>query len=119
MVYTRKQQYFLSYYSISLPLKSKDSFQGMVIVSPASPYQVLMITQSLVSFENRWTFFFFWSHSCSWGNVPPSFDLHLVSADIFHEYIRPVFFFHVKKFSVIYKLVYLLDISSSISLVKF
>ena len=110
MVYTRIQQYFLSYYSIFLPLKSKDSFQGMVIVSPASPYQVLMITQSLVSFENRWTFFF-WSHSC--------FDLHLVSADIFHEYIRPVFFFHVKKFSVIYKLVYLLDISSSISLVKF
>ena len=59
MVYTRIQQYFLSYYSIFLPLKAKDSFQGMVTVSPESPYQVLMITQSLVSFENRWTFFFF------------------------------------------------------------
>lgn len=119
MVYTRIQQYFLSYYSIFLPLKAKDSFQGMVTVSPESPYQVLMITQSPVSFENRWIFFFFWSHSCSWGNVPPPFDLHLVSADIFHKCIQPVFFFHVKTLSVIYKPRYLLDISSSNSLVKF
>lgn len=48
---------FLSYYSIFLPLRIKDSFQGMVTVSPESPYQVLMITQSPVSFENRWIFF--------------------------------------------------------------
>ena len=64
-------------------------------------------------------FFFFWSHSCSCGNVPPPFDLHLVSPDIFQKYIRQVFFFHVKKFSVVYKLGYLLDIDSSNSLVKF
>lgn len=57
MVCAREQQCFLSYYNIFLPLKAKVSLQGMVTMSPESPYQVLMITQSPVSFEYRWVIF--------------------------------------------------------------
>lgn len=57
MVCARKQQCFLSYYNICLPLKAKGSLQGMVTMSPESPYQILMITQRPVSFEYRWVIF--------------------------------------------------------------
>ena len=94
MVCTRMQQCFLSYYSIFLPLKDKGSLQGKATMSPESPYQVLMITQIPVSFENRWIFcLFVLPYSCSCGNVPPPFDLHLVFPDVLQKYIRGVFFF--------------------------
>lgn len=57
MVCTRVQQCFLSYYSIFLPLEAKGPLQGMVTMSPESAYQVLMITQSPVSFEYSGFFF--------------------------------------------------------------
>lgn len=120
MVCTRLQQCFLPYYNIFLPLKAKGSLQGMVAMSLESPYQVLMITQSPVSFEHRWIFFLkSLPYSCSCGNVPPPFDLHLVFLTFFHKYITRVFFSPYEE-----TLCYLqtweisLDIRSSTSLAK-
>lgn len=105
MVCTRLQQCFLPYYNIFLPLKAKGSLQGMVAMSLESPYQVLMITQSRVSFEYRWIFFLkSLPYSCSCGNVPPPSDLHLVFLTFFTSTSQEFSFPHAKKFSVICKL---------------
>lgn len=93
MVCTRLQQCFLPYYNIFLPLKAKGSLQGMVAMSLESPYQVLMITQSRVSFEYRWIFFskvialflFMWKCASTFWH-PVGFP------DVFHNYITGVSF---------------------------
>ena len=95
MVRTRQQQCFLPYYNIFLSLKAKGSLQGMVPMSPESPYQVLMITQSPVSFEFRPSFFFFLSHCLILAHV--EIYLHPVTftwvfPDVFQKYITGVFF---------------------------
>lgn len=102
MVCTTLQQCFLPYYNIFLPLKAKGSLPGMVAMSLESPYQVLMITQSPVSFEYRWIFFLkSLPYSCSCGNVPPPFDLNLVFLMFFHKYITGVFLFPIWRNSLL------------------
>lgn len=89
MVCTRQQQCFLPYYNIFLPLKAKGSLQGMVAMSPESPYQVLMITQSPVSFECRQFFFkvialflLMWKYtSTSW----PSLGFSWRFSEVYHR----------------------------------
>lgn len=105
MVRTRQQQCFLPYYNIFLSLKANGSLQGMVPMSPESPYQVLMITQSPVSFEFRPSFFFFFlkslSYSCSCGNIPPPCDLHLGFSWRFSEVHHRSFLFPIRRNSLL------------------